>query len=325
MLPFFSAYTGKYRNSNVARIIYGVMGDSGGHINRSLAVAAELPEHDFLFVGGGMVKMAKSNGHEFVRIPMLSTKLRENRVQFAATVAHFSRTIVGYSSIIDSLCKVIHDFKPDLAVTDYEFFLPRAARRLGIPTVSLDHQHILTHCRYPVPPRERLNRFMTVASVKYLFSTAERHLVSSFYPLPPLDDKTELIPPILHRDVLDITPQQGDHVVVYMRSGMTKQLFNALTSNKREYRIYGLGQTENIGNLHFCPLSRQGFLEDLATAAYVICNAGHTLTCEALYLKKPVLAFLPNFFTNNISMHTTWIRWAMADLPRPRESALVCS
>lgn len=280
----------------MARIIYGVMGDSGGHINRSLAVAAELPEHEFLFVGDGKTELAAARGHGFVRIPMLATVLEGNRVRLAATAAHFGKTILGYASIIDSLCRVIRDFKPDLAVTDYEFFLPRAARRAGVPTVSLDHQHILTHCRYRPPRRERFNRLMTLASVRCLFSPAERHLVSSFYQLPPLDDTTEVIPPILHRDILDIAPQQGDHAIVYLRSGMDKRLFNALSSGRREYRIYGPDQTGSIGNLHFRPPSRQGFLEDLATAAYVICNAGHTLTCEALQLGKPILAFPTAYF-----------------------------
>jgi uncharacterized protein (TIGR00661 family) len=272
------------------------MGDSGGHINRSLAVAAEMPEHEFLFVGDGKTEMARSRGHGFVRVPMLATILKDSTVLLASTAAHFCRTILGYRSIIDSLCRAIRDFKPDLAVTDYEFFLPRAARKEGIPSVSLDHQHILTHCRYTVPPDERLNRLMTMASVRHLFSAADRHLVSSFYPLPPLEKNTEVIPPILHRDVLDASPENRDHVVVYMRTGMGNRLHDALASSKREFRIYGMNETGSSGNLRFLPPSRQGFLEDLASAAYVICNAGHTLTCEALQLGKPVLAFPTAYF-----------------------------
>ncbi|WP_319543127.1 glycosyltransferase family protein [uncultured Pseudodesulfovibrio sp.] len=280
----------------MARILYGVMGDAGGHINRSLAVAAELPEHDFLFVGGGKVEEALSRGHDYEPLPMLSTVLKDSKVLMAETALHFGKTITGYGKIIDGLCGTIDSFKPDLAITDYEFFLPRAARKYGLECVSLDHQHVLTHCDYPTPPGERLSRFFTVASARRLFSRVDKFLVSSFYALPPKDDSTEVFPPIMHRDIEDFTSSEKDHVVVYMRSGVSPSLLEGMRFSNRDFQVYGLGAQSAQGNLQFLPSSREGFLENLASAAYVICNGGHTLTCEALHLGKPVLAFPTSFF-----------------------------
>lgn len=280
----------------MARIIYGVMGDAGGHINRSLAVAAEMPEHDFLFVGGGKVEEALRHGHRYQPLPMLATVLKSSKVQLVGTALHFFRTVIGYETILDGLCRTIEDFKPDLVITDYEFFLPRAAKKCGVQCVSLDHQHILTHCESPTPPGELCSRFLTLSSIRCLFSRADRFMVSSFYDLPPKDDTTEVYPPIMHRDIEGVTPTNKDHVVVYMRSGLGSSLMEGLRASSRTFHIYGMGKCETQGNLRFLPSSRQGFIEDLSSAAYVICNGGHTLTCEALHLGKPVLAFPTSFF-----------------------------
>ena len=153
----------------MAKIIYGVMGDSGGHISRALAVAGEMKEHEFLFVGGGCVAQAQDYGYAYLPFPMISTILKDNRVVLSRTIAHFCQIIMTYRSIVENMCRVIDKFQPDLAITDYEFFLPKAARRSGLKCISLDNQHILTKCRYPVPPGEAVSRLLTTGSVRLFF------------------------------------------------------------------------------------------------------------------------------------------------------------
>ena len=72
--------------------------------------------------------------------------------------------------LIDRLAGIIEGYRPDLIVTDYEFFTQMAARRLGRPCVSLDNQHLLTHCRYEPPPGHRLSRLMTLLLIRTLYS-----------------------------------------------------------------------------------------------------------------------------------------------------------
>ena len=47
-------------------------------------------------------------------------------------------------------------FQPDVTMSDYEYFVPRAARRAGLPCLSVDHQHVITACRHPVPWTQNL-------------------------------------------------------------------------------------------------------------------------------------------------------------------------
>ena len=70
----------------MARILYGLMGDSRGHLNRALILARELPHHEFLFVGGQKALEIRGHGYNLEEIPLIETYYRNNSVDVAATV-----------------------------------------------------------------------------------------------------------------------------------------------------------------------------------------------------------------------------------------------
>jgi len=266
------------------------MGDSRGHLTRALIMAEELSGHELLFVGGGCVEELRRLGHRVYSLPMPETILSDNRVRTMATAAHFVSLALGRSDVQKGLAQEIEGFKPDLAVTDYEYYLPRTARPLGLPCISFGHQHVLTQCVDALPPGETLNRLTTTAAIRLLFSVPERYVVTSFFPAQPRDPNTLMLPPVLLPDLFGRAPQAGEHVLAYFRAGMPPGLFQALAATGREVRVYGQGARPDAGRLRFLPTSRERFLDDLAGCAYVVSNGGHNLVSEALFLGKPVLA-----------------------------------
>ena len=72
----------------MARIFYGVMGDARGHISRALTIALEMRQHEFLFVGGGTIRILQENGYQVENVPTTPTIIRNHRVDLAATVAY---------------------------------------------------------------------------------------------------------------------------------------------------------------------------------------------------------------------------------------------
>jgi len=185
---------------------------------------------------------------------------------------------------------LIKDFDPHLIISDYEFVTLKVARLMGRPCVSIDNQHLLTHCRYDPPPGQRLSRYLTCALIRYLFSNASRYLVTSFHSLPPINRAlTEVFPPLIKQKLQEYQPTTGDHALVYLRGDNLARLIKQLKQSKRTFLIYGLGEKPPNGNLFFKKTSEDGFLHDLATCHYVITNGGHSLISEALYLGKPVL------------------------------------
>lgn len=274
----------------MARIIYGVMGDSLGHVSRGKALAEILSHHEFLFVGGGSASELKRAGRRVVSVPVLGTAIGADRVRLAATLSGILRILPGIRKEIVRIARVIADYRPDLILTDYEFFTQTAARMLQLPCVSLDNQHMLTHCRYEPPRGHRISRWMTLSLIRLFYCAASHYLVTSFCALEPKDPgKTEVLPPIIRPLAEKQLPSNGGHGLIYLRGGLPEGVTDPLARINRSYVVYGLGKRPARGNLSFKPFSDSEFLSDLASCAYLICNGGHSAVSEALYYGKPVL------------------------------------
>jgi uncharacterized protein (TIGR00661 family) len=281
----------------MGRILYGVMGDAGGHVARSSAIAQRLKDHEIVFVGGGRVAELAKAGYSVVATPMLGTALEGNRVRPLATAMNAVVALRNRSTTIERLCAVIREFDPDLIVTDYEYFLPIAARRLGRDCISVDRQHALTLCDYRPPPGNPLSRWLTLGIIRGMYSTANHYVVCSFDPMRPLDPRlTEVLPPVLREDVVRIRPSSGEHAVVYLRGISPAWLRELLQGRARRFVVYGFDVEREEGNLTFRRGSDEGFLTDLSSAAYVISNGGHNLISEALYYRKPIMCFPVGLF-----------------------------
>jgi len=276
----------------MARILYGVMGDARGHVNRARILAQGMPQHEFLFVGAGRVHDLRADGYPVEAVPMATTFYRDNRVDLTRTVANALRVFGAKNSVVRRIAQVIDAYDPHLILSDYEFFTPRAAISRGRPCISLDHQHVLTHCQYKTPAGQVLSRAMTCFAVRYLYSKASGFLVVSFFPLAVKDPKTTvLMPPLIRDAVLQHSPREGDHALVYQTSPTFSRLFPVLQQLKTRFIVYGFGDRPASKNILFKGPSDHGFLEDLASARYAITNGGHNVISEALYLGKPVFSF----------------------------------
>ncbi|MEW6265746.1 MAG: glycosyltransferase family protein [Thermodesulfobacteriota bacterium] len=276
----------------MARIVFGIMGDAHGHLSQALYLARELPEHEFLFLGGGTVLELKSHGYNVEELPMPATLYHRNRVDVAKTMINTAKVLSAGRRVIQRLMEIYRSFDPALVLTAYEFFSPLAARRLDLPSLSVDNHHTLTHCRYPRPRHQRLNRLMTLTPMRWMFSWTDRDLISSFYQFPPRNPaRTEVFPPLQPRGIRELTPSEGDHVLVYQTSATFHRLLEALEARPDRFVVYGLGARPPLKNCVFKGFSREGFLADLASCRYFITNGGHNAVAEALFLGKPVLSF----------------------------------
>jgi uncharacterized protein (TIGR00661 family) len=213
-------------------------------------------------------------------------------VNAAATAINGMRVRFERPAVLRRLADLIRDYDPDLIVSDFEHFLPFAARRAGRACISVDRQHALTHCEYQPPPGHQLSRALTLSTIRGMHSQASHYLVCSFTPMRPIDPRvTEVYPPVLREELKALSPEDGEHVLVYMRGVARDWITSLLAGRKRRFILYGYDMDAEQGNLSFRPHSNEGFLRDLASCAYVISNGGHNLISEALHLRKPVLCF----------------------------------
>uniref|UniRef100_A0A7V4G7S1 Glycosyltransferase n=1 Tax=Desulfobacca acetoxidans TaxID=60893 RepID=A0A7V4G7S1_9BACT len=169
----------------MARILYGVHGSLHGHAVRALTLARRFREHTFLFVSHGRGAALLRPEFQVVEIPGPLTVYRDHRVDQVATLRENLRFFLTAERRIRQVMALIRAFQPDAALCDYDFLVPRACRRLGLPCLAVDHQHIITACRHTLPPRLWGGYLSLAAVIRLFFSQASHHLVISFF-RPPL-------------------------------------------------------------------------------------------------------------------------------------------
>ncbi len=281
-------------------IFYSVSGEGRGHATRVKAIVDELcgkhrvviyaPDmaHDFL------AQAYRKTDVQVRRIPGLSFQYTAGRrLNPLKTVWHNASNVAGFPGVIQRLQRDIEAERPDVAITDFEPLLPRAARRCGVLFISLNHQHfLLTYDLGALPRWLRIQAAFMSGVVGAYYQDQAQTIVSSFY-FPPLRQEcrnVEQIGVLLRPEILQAKPAQGEHVVAYLRRSVPMNVFEALTECGCEAHIYGLGARPAHKSLQFFEVDAYRFVEDLASSRALISTAGNQLVGEALYLGKPVLA-----------------------------------
>lgn len=276
----------------MARILFGVHGTGRGHAMRAITVANHYPAHEFLFVSHGEAARLLRSHYRVLECPNPVTPIRAHRVQTLSAITLSGRTLAARSHWTREVRKAAEEFKPDVAFTDYEYFVPRVARAMGLPSVSLGNEHLIVRGRIDVPIGQFASWLGLSLAVRFLFSAAEQYVVSCFFDVPLRKSSVwyRWTPPILRKEVLALRAEAGEHVVAYQGYSTFPGFIDNLAMLDRPVRVYGMGRRPDHGRLSFKDFREQAFLEDLATCAYVVCGGGHTLISEALHLGKPVFS-----------------------------------
>jgi uncharacterized protein (TIGR00661 family) len=256
-----------------------------------MAVAELLRGHELLFAGGGMAERVRSAGYDCVPLPVVGTRVHNGELRIGATLRDFARMLGAQAGHVRRLAEIITAFDPKVIITDYEYFTPRAAARLGRTCVSLDHQHVVSRTAHR-PPGQIPARYMLLTAMRALLPNVSGCLISSFHQPPLVDPARDRMFGTLPRsDVPALQAGDGDHAVAYLPDCDLRKITALFGGRRREYRVYGQGKRSRQGNIIFREPGREQFLDDLASCAYVVSCGGHGLLTEALYLRKPCLCF----------------------------------
>lgn len=276
----------------MARILYGIHGTGHGHAMRGLTIARRLGRHEFLFIANDDAPQVFGQEFPVRRLPNLGTVFKNYQVDLPATIQRAVPLLWHRERYIRQTLDIINEFKPDICMTDLEYFVPRAAERAGIPCLTLDHQHIITCCRHDLPADMRWDYWLQGLTPRYLFRPTEANIIVAFYHPPVLPQfNARVVPPLLRTQVLNLRPRDDGHVLVYQSNSTHRRLIEFLQkATTRTCYVFGYDRTEGRdGNVVFMKKSEQGFLDLLEGCAYVIQGGGHTLMTESLHCGKPIL------------------------------------
>lgn len=281
----------------MAKIFYGVTGEGRGHASRAHTLVEALRgQHQITIYAPAMAfdMLAPLYDHTEVRVRRIPGLLfhydRNGRIHYGRTSFAALRYIAGLDAQVAQLKVDMKHDAPDLVITDFEPSLPRAAHALGIPYISVDHQHFLkAYDLKCLPVHLRLHAAFMSQWVGMYYRNQVASVVSSFYfpPLKPSCRNVTQVGVLLKPDVLQAQAEHGDYLVAYLRRFLDPGVAEMLRSCGREVRIYGLGAQPDSGNLRFCAIDTRGFTSDLAGCAALVSTAGNQLLGEALYLGKP--------------------------------------
>ncbi|GAK48873.1 teichoic acid biosynthesis related protein [Candidatus Moduliflexus flocculans] len=281
-------------------IFYSVSGEGRGHATRVKAMVDELcGKHRVVIYAPDMAYDFLSQAYQKTdvqvrRIPGLSFHYTAYRhLNPVKTLWQNAVNAIGFPGVIQRIQRDIESECPDVAITDFEPLLPRAAQRCGLPFISLDHQHfLLTYDLSSLPRWLRMIAALMSGVVGAYYDGQAQTIVSSFYfpPLRPECQNVEQIGVLLRPEILQAKSARGEHVVAYLRRSVPMNVYDALTECGCDVHVYGLGPRSAYKSLQFFEVDAYRFVQDLAASRALISTAGNQLVGEALYLGKPVLA-----------------------------------
>ncbi len=276
------------------------MGEGRGHASRARAMIERLKSdhriivttsHDALaFLQDNYPDDPQVEVHE---IPGLKFHYSVDKLDNIKTIRKGLSFWLARGKYVRQLLSKMSEWQPDLVVCDFEPLVPRAARKLGVPVLSLDHQHFMsTYDLTSLPGRLQRWAWLMSWSIWAFGIRQDETVISSFYK-PPLKSSCAhmtQVGPLLRPAVRAHQPSKGPHLLSYLRRATPKRVLELLSKSPLPVRVYGLGEKEPQGSITFCKISEVTFLEDLASCQAVVAAAGNQLLGEALYFGKPVLA-----------------------------------
>lgn len=285
----------------MARIAVSLCGEGRGHATRICTLIEQLvPWHEILvYTSGDATALLKSRfpeGESPVRvaeIPGIVFQYSSGRLDVMRSVAvgldYQARTL---GPLVDRLMDELEDFGADLAVTDFEPALPRAAKRLSLPFVSVDHQHfLLAYDLSSLPMSLRCQAWLMSNAVWMYVSDAADTVISAFF-RPPLKRGWEhavQVGPLVRREITKAKPEDHGFILSYLRRHTPFDVIATLADCGMPVKVYGLGHRERVGNISFHAIDETMFVEDLARCRALVSAAGNQLIGEALHLGKPML------------------------------------
>lgn len=194
--------------------------------------------------------------------------------------------------------KLRKQHQPDLIVNFYDllggFYFLLFRPKVG--KICIAHQYMAKHSSFPFakafPTQKtafKLNNYITS------FNT-DKILALSFRKLESEDPKMRIVPPLLRKEVLDLSGTKGDYILAYVvNKGYGEEIMHWHAKNRKiklhcfwDNKAYEDGWKPHE-NLTFHHINDKKFLALMKDCLGYASTAGFESICEAMYLEKPVL------------------------------------
>lgn len=277
------------------RIIYSVCGEGMGHATRSAVIIEELKKdyEVLIFASERAYKYLHKKFDDVYEIYGFNTVYKDNKVQNIETFVTCMKSLPhDIKETMSLMTDIALEFKPNLIITDFEYYASGLSYILNIPMISVDNIHVLTKCKLDYPKKYITEKIISDGVIAVFLKKPEKYFITSFFnPEVKNPKKTKIYPPILRKEILELKGEYKDHILVYQTSDSNDKLIKTLKKFKNEkFLVYGFKKEEKDENIEFMNFNEDKFYEDIRNAKAVIANGGFTFITESLYLKKPIFS-----------------------------------
>lgn len=261
------------------KILYGIQGTGHGHISRARVVLPKLRKHaevDVL-ISGYNFKMNIDGPVDFKARGMSLAYDNKGSIDFLDTALNLHPV-----EFIQDIQKLPVD-EYDFVVNDFEPITAWAAKGAGIPCVAISHQCSFLSDKTPRPPK----RSLLAESVIRHFAPCTIAVGSHYM---RYDDFIE--PPIIRRQIRELSPVSGDHVTVYLPAFDHETLCSIFSQVKKtEWHIFSPTCDEVYvrGNVRVHPVGKDTFLDSIENCLGIVSASGFETTSETMFLGKKLL------------------------------------
>ena len=260
-------------------ILYGVQGTGNGHISRSREIIRHLKDRghhvEVILSGRDPETFWDMEDFEPYRaFQGLTFATHKGKINYTKTALQLNLPQFFYD------IHAHHTNSTDLVISDFEPISARIAKKNRLPSIGLGHQYAFWH-DIPVAKGSLIARYILK---NYAPADIPVGLHWHHFNQP-------ILPPIIPTTLNSATQQDPLKVLVYLPFEAISDIIS-LVHSFEQYHFYiyhAVSITDDIGNLHIRPFSRQGFLKDLEECTYVISGDGFELISEALTLGKKIL------------------------------------
>ncbi len=287
-----------------------VQGEGRGHMTQAISLGQILrgAGHEIVQVVVGKSKQRELPKFFLEKIgatveqldsPNFVTDKNHKSVKPFRTAFHVAARFPVYLKSVRRLHQLVSEHQPDVIVNFYDFLggLYNYIKKPSARYIPLAHQFLIVHPEFDFPRGRRLDRATLHLANRITALGAEKVLALSFQPFDDLPSKkTFVVPPLLRDEVKQLTPTQGDRLLIYMVNPGYGEEVDRFHQQSPEIPLDCFwdkkGKPETWvrdETLTYHQLDDKKFIEKMAECRGYVTTAGFESVCEAMYLGKPVM------------------------------------
>lgn len=261
------------------KILYSIQATGNGHISRAIQLVPELLKHHSVDV-----LLSGQNSHlKFpfpVRYRLDGISLFYNR---SGGLSYKQILFNNYWSRAYKSAQSLPVDQYDLILNDFEPITALACKLRNKYSIQLSHQ---ASFRFPETPRP-LTQSALGEFVLSQYSSSTDYIGFHFKEYNP-----NILPPIIKKEILQATPIDKGHIVIYL-SGFTPEFYINQLSKVKEIIFHcfvsGIHHPYKAGNILFKPIDYKEFTTSMIECHGIITGGGFETPSEALYLGKKLM------------------------------------